>query len=55
METNETVVTDTKTKIGGINAPITIVILILISMGIFYGILVKNQISRVTTLKMEMH
>lgn len=38
METNETVVTDTKTKIGGINAPITIVILILISMGIFYGI-----------------
>lgn len=38
METNETVVTETKTKIGGINAPITIVILILISMGIFYGI-----------------
>lgn len=38
METNETNVTGTKTKIGGINAPITIIILILISMAVFYGI-----------------
>lgn len=37
METNETIQTRT-TKKGGLNAPITIVILIAISMGIFYGL-----------------
>lgn len=38
METNETVVAGTKTKVGGLNAPITIIILILISMAVFYGL-----------------
>lgn len=38
MEKHETVVTESKTKIGGLNAPITIVILILISLAIFYGL-----------------
>lgn len=37
MEANETFQTK-KTKLGGLNAPITIVILILISMGVFYGL-----------------
>lgn len=38
MEKNETIATGSKTKLGGLNAPITIVILILISMAIFYGL-----------------
>lgn len=37
METNETVQRKS-TKKGGLNAPVTIIILILISMGIFYGL-----------------
>lgn len=37
METNETVQRKT-TKKGGLNAPVTIIILIAIAMGIFYGL-----------------
>src|SRR5690606_1549402 len=37
METNETVQRKS-TKKGGLNAPITIIILILIALGIFYGL-----------------
>lgn len=38
METNETFQARKSTKLGGLNAPITIVILIAISMAIFYGL-----------------
>lgn len=38
METNETFQARKSTKLGGLNAPITIIILIAISMAIFYGL-----------------
>ncbi|HUH35398.1 MAG TPA: MotA/TolQ/ExbB proton channel family protein [Moheibacter sp.] len=38
MEKNETIVAGSRKKLGGLNAPITVVILILISMAIFYGL-----------------